>query len=73
MKEQSINEHRSIEIISQMIADTSANIDRVSGKYFLLWGYTTVIVSLFEYVAQVNNILMPLLLWCWFLYNIHER
>lgn len=70
MKEQSINEHRSIEIISQMIADTSANIDRVSGKYFLLWGYTTVIVSLFEYVAQVNNILVPLLLWCWFLIPI---
>jgi hypothetical protein len=44
MKEQTIDEHRSIEIISKMIADTSAHFDSESSKYFLLWGYTTVIV-----------------------------
>ena len=43
-----MDEHRSIEIISQMIAQTTADIDRHSGKYFLLWGYTTVIVTLCE-------------------------
>ena len=67
MKEQTIDEHRSIEIISRMIADTSAHIDSESGKYFLLWGYTTVIVALFEYVAQVCHLPIPLCLWAWFL------
>lgn len=67
MKEQQIDEHRSIEIISKMIADTSAHIDNESGKYFLLWGYTTVIVSLFEYIAQVCHLPIPLCLWAWFL------
>lgn len=61
------DEHRSIEIISRMIADTSAHIDSESGKYFLLWGYTTVLVSLFEYVAQVAHLPIPLCLWVWFL------
>ena len=67
MKEQTIDEHRSIEIISKMIADTSAHIDSESSKYFLLWGYTTVIVSLFEYVAQVCHLPMELCLWVWWL------
>jgi len=62
-----LDERRSIEIISKMIADTSAHIDSESGKHFLLWGYTTVIVSLFEYVAQVCHLPMPLCLWAWFL------
>ncbi|MBP3317234.1 MAG: hypothetical protein J6L01_01940 [Alistipes sp.] len=65
--EKQLDEHRSIEIISKMIADTSAHIDSESGKHFLLWGYTTVIVSLFEYVAQVCHLPMPLCLWAWFL------
>ena len=67
MKEKTIDEHRSLEIISQMIADTSATIDNQSGKYFLLWGYTTVIVSVFEYIAQVCHLPMPLCLWAWWL------
>lgn len=70
MKEQQIDERRSLEIISQMIADTSAHIDSNSGKYFLLWGYTTVIVSLFEYFAQLFGLCMPLCLWAWFLIPI---
>lgn len=70
MKEQVIDEHRSIEIISRMIADTSATIDNQSGKYFLLWGYTTVIVSLFEYIAQVMHLNMNICLWAWWLIPI---
>lgn len=65
--EKQLDEHRSIEIISRMIADTSAHIDSESGKYFLLWGYTTLIVSLLEYVAQVCHLPIPLCLWAWFL------
>lgn len=67
MKEQQIDERRSIEIITKMIADTSAQIDNQSGKYFLLWGYTTVLVSIFEYFAQVFGWGVPLCLWAWFL------
>ncbi len=70
MREQQIDEHRSLEIISKMIADTSAHIDSESGKYFLLWGYTTVIVSLFEYVAQLLHLPMHLCLWAWWLIPI---
>ena len=70
MREQQIDEHRSLEIISKMIADTSAHIDNESGKYFLLWGYTTVIVSLFEYVAQLLHLPMHLCLWAWWLIPI---
>lgn len=67
MKEQTIDEHRSIEIISKMIANTTAHIDSESGKYFLLWGYTTVIVSLFEYFAQVFHLPTSLCVWAWWL------
>lgn len=67
MKEQTIDEHRSIEIISKMIADTTAHIDSESGKYFLLWGYTTVIISLFEYFAQVLHLPTSLCVWAWWL------
>lgn len=70
MKEQQIDEHRSLEIITKMIADTSAHIDNESGKYFLLWGYTTVVVTLFEYVAQLHHLPIPLVLWAWFLIPI---
>ena len=65
-KEQ-INEHRSIEIISQMIAATKSDIDRESGKYFLLWGYTTVLVSLFEFFAQTGGMDSVACAWCWWL------
>lgn len=60
-----LDEHRSIEIISQMITDTRSHIDRDSSRYFLLWGYTTVVVTLFEYIVMACN--LPLILtWGWF-------
>lgn len=65
MEEDRLNEQRSIEIISRMIADTRSQIDNHSGKYFLLWGYTTVVVTLFEYVVMTQG--LPLILtWGWF-------
>lgn len=66
MEKTQLDEHRSLEIIRTMIADTSAHIDRTSGKYFLLWGYTTVIVSLFEYFVQLYLCNVQLALWAWF-------
>lgn len=62
-----MDEHRSIEIISQMIAQTTADIDRHSGKYFLLWGYTTVIVTLCEYFAYSSGADVSLCSWFWWL------
>lgn len=65
MVQDRLNEQRSLEIISQMIADTKSHIDNNSGKYFLLWGYTTVIITLFEYVVMTQH--LPLTLtWGWF-------
>lgn len=58
---------RSIEIISQMIAQTRADIDHESGSYFILWGYTTVLVSLFEYTAQVLGLDAVICAWCWWI------
>ncbi len=70
MKEQNFNEQQSLEVISRMIAETTADIEKGSGRYFLLWGYTTVIVSLFEYFAQLYNLNTTLCLWAWFLIPI---
>lgn len=66
MKETRLDEHRSIEIIRTMISDTSAHIDRTSSKYFLLWGYITVIVSVFEYFFQLYSDNRMLAAWAWF-------
>lgn len=66
-KKTQFDEHRSIEIISQMIAQTTADIDRDSGKYFLLWGYTTVIVSLFEYFGYTSGANISTITWFWWL------
>lgn len=64
--EQPIDERRSLEIISQMIADTSRKIEQNSSYYFLAWGYTTVLVSIFEYFVWVAD-LNKSWLWAWWL------
>lgn len=70
MEKTRLDEHRSLEIIRTMIANTKTHIDRTSGKTFLLWGYTTVLVSLFEYFVQLYMRDMKLALWMWFLIPI---
>lgn len=65
-----VDAQRSLDIISRMIADTSAHIDSNAGRYCLAWGYTTVLVSIFEYVAQISGWNMHLCLWVWFLIPI---
>lgn len=61
-----MDREKSLEIISQMIADTSNQIESNSGKYFLAWGYTTIAVSIFEYFVMCLN-LNPMLIWAWWL------
>ena len=59
-----MDNQKSLEIISQMIADTSNQIERNSGKYFIAWGYTTIAVSIFEYFVMCLH-LNPILIWAW--------
>ena len=61
-----MDNQKSLEIISQMIADTSNQIERNSGKYFLSWGYTTVAVSILEYFVMCLH-LNTALIWAWWL------
>ncbi len=64
--EQPIDEHKSLEIISRMIAETSQKIEQNTSHYFLAWGYTTAIVSLFEYFVWVFD-WNKSWLWAWWL------
>lgn len=61
-----IDEHKSLEIISRMIAETSQKMEQSTSRYFLVWGYTTVVVSLFEYLVWVAD-LNKSWLWAWWL------
>lgn len=64
-----IDEHRSLEIISRMIAETSQKIEQNTSHYFLAWGYTTTLVSLFEYLVWVLD-WNKSWLWAWWLIPI---
>jgi len=46
MEEKQLNEKESLELITQMIRNTQQRIEKGNGIPFLIWGYTTVLVSL---------------------------
>ena len=46
MEEKQLNEKESLELITRMIRNTQQRIERGNGIPFLIWGYTTVLVSL---------------------------
>lgn len=46
MEEKVLNEKESLELISQMIRNTQSRIGSGSGRYFLIWGYVTVLIAL---------------------------
>lgn len=46
MEEKQLNEKESLQLITQMIRNTQRKFEKGSGIPFLVWGYTTVIVSL---------------------------
>ena len=46
MEEKQLNEKESLELITQMIRNTQQRIEKDNGVPFLIWGYTTVLVSL---------------------------
>ncbi|MGI6342204.1 MAG: hypothetical protein ACOXZ9_04415 [Bacteroidales bacterium] len=51
MEEKKFNEKESLELISQMIRNTQQRIEKGNGMPFLVWGYTTVLVSLAVWFA----------------------
>ena len=48
MEKTHLTEAQSLELITSMINDSRSRLARNSGTPFLIWGYTTVIVSLFN-------------------------
>ena len=66
MEERKMNEAESLELITSMINDSRARMGRDFGTPFLVWGYTTVFVSIIQalIVACVDDF-MPYL-WLWF-------
>ena len=65
MEERKMNEAESLELITSMINDSRARMGRDFGTPFLIWGYTTVLVSIIQalIVAFVDDF-MPYL-WSW--------
>lgn len=51
MENKNLTEAQSLELISSMIQDSRARLARNSGTPFLIWGYTTIGVSLFNALA----------------------
>ncbi len=49
MQENKLTEAQSLELITSMINDSRSRLARNSGTPFLIWGYTTIIVSLLVY------------------------
>ena len=60
-----LTEQQSLELITRMISETRTRLVRNSGMPFLIWGYTTVAVALFEYFAQRTFIGQNQWLWAW--------
>ncbi|HBL34562.1 MAG TPA: hypothetical protein DDZ96_12210 [Porphyromonadaceae bacterium] len=46
MEEKNLNEKESLELISRMIRNTQQKLEKGNGAPFLIWGYTTICVSL---------------------------
>lgn len=65
MEERKMNEAESLELITSMINDSRARMGRNFGTPFLVWGYTTVLVSIIQalIVAFVDDFMPYLWLW----------
>lgn len=51
MEEKKLNEQESLALITSMINDTRERLAENSGRPFLIWGYTSIAVSILEYAA----------------------
>ena len=62
MQKSNFSEEQSLELITSMINDSRARLARNSGTPFLIWGYTTVAISILNYVLFQYDIK------CWWLW-----
>ena len=62
MQNNNFSEAQSLELITSMIRDSRARLARNSGTPFLIWGYTTVAISILIYVLFQYDIK------CWWLW-----
>ena len=53
MEEKKLDAQESIELITRMIRNTRQRLERHSGRPFLIWGYTTVGISLLNYTFNI--------------------
>lgn len=53
MEEKRLDAQESIELITRMIRNTRRRLERHSGRPYLVWGYTTVAISLLNYTLNV--------------------
>lgn len=53
MEEKKLDAQESIELITRMIRNTRRRLERHSGRPYLIWGYTTVVISLLNYTLNV--------------------
>ncbi len=69
MNDRVLNEKESLELIAQMIQNTKSRMTRNSGAPFLIWGYTTIIVSLLVWflLKETGNYHWQ---WLWFLLRL---
>lgn len=66
MQDRPLNEKESLELISRMIRNTQQRMEEGSGTMFLIWGYTTVIVTMLVWglLMKTGNYQWQ---WLWFL------
>lgn len=55
MQDKPLNEKESLELISRMIRNTQKKMEEGSGTIFLIWGYTTIIVTMLVWVLLVKT------------------
>lgn len=55
MEERKLDAQESIELITRMIRNTRRRLEHNAGRPFLIWGYTTVAISLFNYLMRING------------------
>lgn len=53
MEKQKLDAQESIELITRMIRNTRQRLERHSGRPFLVWGYTTIAISLLNYTLNI--------------------
>lgn len=69
MEDKQLNEKESLELITRMIHNTKKRMEEGSGTMFLIWGYTTVIVTMLVW-ATVLYTQDYRYQWIWFLLPI---